>query len=98
MTGDPLPAQRAFELGMVNKVVLPEQVLGEAKQLAERIMANAPLAVQASRNVAARALMDDDEALWRASGKGFQSVVGTEDYQEGPRAFIEKRPPVWKGK
>ena len=42
--------------------------------------------------------MDDDEALRRASGKGFQSVVGTEDYQEGPRAFIEKRPPVWKGR
>ena len=98
MTGDPLPAQRAFELGMVNKVVLPEEVFGEAKKLAERIMANAPLAVQASRNVAARALIDDDDALWRASGKGFQSVAGTEDYQEGPRAFIEKRPPVWKGK
>ena len=98
MTGDPLPAQRAFELGMVNKVVLPEQVLDEAKLLAERILANAPLAVQASRNVAARALMDDDEALWSASGKGFQSVVGTEDYQEGPRAFIEKRLPVWKGR
>jgi enoyl-CoA hydratase len=98
MTGDPLPSQRAFELGMVNKVVLPEEVLSEAKQLAERIMSNAPLAVQASRNVAARALMDDDDVLWRASGKGFQSVAGTEDYQEGPRAFIEKRPPVWKGK
>ena len=42
--------------------------------------------------------MDDDEALWRASGKGFQSVVGAEDYQEGPRTFIEKRPPVWKGR
>ena len=74
----------------------PELWVGILK--AERIMANAPLAVQASRNVAARALMDDDEALRRASGKGFQSVVGTEDYQEGPRAFIEKRPPVWKGR
>jgi len=98
MTGDPLPAQRAFELGMLNKVVLPEEVLGEAKKLAARIMANAPLAVHASRNIAAKALVDDDETLWRASGKGFQSVVGTEDYKEGPLAFIEKRAPVWKGK
>lgn len=97
LTGDPLPAQRAYELGMVNKVVEPDQVLVEAKKLAERIMANAPLAVQASRNVAARALMDEDNTLWRDSGKAFQSIVGTEDYKEGPRAFIEKRPAVWKG-
>ena len=98
MTGDPLPSQRAYELGMVNKVVAPDDVLVEAKALADRVMANAPLAVQASRNVAARALMDSDDDLWRASGKGFQSIVNTEDYKEGPKAFIEKRPPEWKGK
>ena len=97
-TGDPLSAGRAYELGMVNKVVPVEEVLNEARALAKRITANAPLAVQASRNVAARAMMDDDNDLWRASNQGFQSIVGTEDYKEGPRAFIEKRPPVWKGK
>jgi enoyl-CoA hydratase len=98
MTGDPLPAQRAFDLGMVNKVVPPGEVLNEARLLADRVMANAPLAVQESRNIAARALMDDDDALWRASGNGFKSIVNTEDYKEGPRAFIEKREPVWKGR
>ena len=98
MTGDPLPAQRAYELGMVNKVVAVDDVIPEAKALAARVMANAPLAVQASRNVAARALTDSDDDLWRASGVSFQSIVNTEDYKEGPRAFIEKREPVWKGK
>ena len=58
-TGDPLPAQRAYELGMVNKVVDKSDVLDEAKALASRVMANAPLAVQASRNVASKAMIDD---------------------------------------
>lgn len=98
MTGDPLPAQRAYELGMVNKVVAPDEVMNEAKALAERIMVNAPLAVQASRNVAARALMDSDDDLWRAGNTAMKGLAGTEDYKEGPRAFIEKRAPVWKGK
>ena len=97
-TGDPLPAQRAYELGMVNKVVDQSDVVDEAKALASRIMANAPLAVQASRNVASKAMIDDDSDLWRAGSKAFQSIVGTEDYKEGPLAFIEKRPPNWKGK
>ena len=81
-TGDPLPAQRAYELGMVNKVVDKADVLDEAKALASRIMANAPLAVQASRNVASKAMIDDDSDLWRAGNKAFQGIVGTEDYKE----------------
>ena len=98
LTGDPLPSQRAYELGMVNKVVPEAQVMDEATKLADRIIANAPLAVQASRKVAAAALTDDDDDLWRASGKAFAGLVGTEDFKEGPLAFIEKRAPVWKGR
>jgi len=98
LTGDPLPSQRAYELGMVNKVVPEAQVMDEATKLADRIIANAPLAVQASRKVAAAALTEDDDDLWRASGKAFAGLVGTEDFKEGPLAFIEKRAPVWKGK
>ncbi len=98
MTGDPLPAERAYQLGMVNKVVNPDEVMDEAIQLAERVMAAAPLAVQASRRVAVRAFMDSDDALWRASGKAFAAIAESEDYQEGPKAFIEKRSPEWTGR
>ena len=98
LTGDPLPAQRAYQLGMVNKVVATDMVLAEAHKLAERIIVNAPLAVQASRRVATRALFDTDEALWRASEEAFQALARTEDFAEGPRAFIEKRPAKWTGR
>ena len=98
MTGEPIPAQRAYELGMVNKVVETEAVMTEARNLADRILCNAPLAVFASRKVAARALMDSDDELWRASGGAMRGLAGTEDYKEGPLAFIEKRDPVWKGR
>ena len=98
LTGDPIPAQRAYELGMVNKVVAPDAVMGEALRLAERICVNAPIAVQASRAVAVRALHDDDATLWKASDAGFAKIAVTEDFREGPRAFIEKRAPNWKGR
>lgn len=98
MTGDPLSAERAYQLGMVNYVVEPDKVMEQALELAGRINANAPLAVQASRRVAIRAFVDEDEALWRASSTEFASIAKTEDYKEGPRAFIEKRTPNWQGK
>ncbi len=98
LTGDPLPAQRAYELGMVNKVVAPDAVMAEALKLGERIVVNAPLAVQASLAVATRALHDDDDTLWKASDAGFARLSTTEDFKEGPRAFIEKRAPSWKGR
>lgn len=98
LTGDPLSSQRAYELGMVNKVVPEAQVMEEAMKLAGRITANAPLAVKASRAVALNATVKTDDELWKESGVAFASLVNTEDYKEGPRAFIEKRAPVWKGK
>lgn len=98
LTGDPIPSQRAYELGMVNKITSADQVMDEAMKLAARIITNAPLAVQASRNVAARAFIDDDAALWQASGAAFGTLLQTEDFQEGPKAFIEKRAPKWQAR
>lgn len=98
LTGAPLPASRAYELGMVNRVVEPNGVFDEALALAETIASNAPLAVQASRNLAARAFIDDDATLWSDGFRAFQKNIQTEDSREGPRAFIEKRKPEWKAR
>jgi len=95
LTGEPLTAARAYELGLVNRLVQPDQVLDEALLLARKIASNAPLAVQASRNLAARAFSADEATLWREGFEAFQRNMRTEDAQEGPRAFIEKRAPRW---
>jgi enoyl-CoA hydratase len=98
LTGDPLSAERAYELGMVNELVEPGAALDAALALAERIAANAPLAVRESRQVVAAALTTDDETLWNMGFAAMARLAGTEDFAEGPRAFIEKRPPEWKGR
>lgn len=98
LSGEPISAERAYQLGMVNQLVEPGEALPAARALAERITTNAPLAVWESRKVALAALSDDDDTLWQLTNEAFSRVVRTEDFAEGPRAFIEKRPPVWKGR
>jgi enoyl-CoA hydratase/carnithine racemase len=98
MTGDPISAERAYDFGMVNELCDPGSALDTALALAERITANAPLAVRASRNIALTSTDQPDEVGWRMSLEGMAQLFRTEDFAEGPRAFIEKRPPEWKGR
>ena len=101
LTGDPIPAQRALELGLVNAVVPRERVLDAALELAARITANAPLAVQASKRIAL-GIVDgrivDEAACWELNDRESADVMRSEDAREGPRAFAEKRAPVWKAR
>jgi enoyl-CoA hydratase len=98
MTGDPISAERAYDFGMVNELCDPGTALDTALALAGRITANAPLAVRASRNIALTSTDQPDEVGWRMSLDGMAQLFRTEDFAEGPRAFIEKRPPEWKGR
>lgn len=97
-TGDRLAAVRAGELGLVNRVVKQGEAVAEAIALASRICANAPVAVRESLTVARQAYDLDDDALFDLGLQAQDRVMKTEDFAEGPRAFIEKRPAIWKGR
>jgi enoyl-CoA hydratase len=98
LTGEPVTAARAYQLGLACRIAPEGDALPEALRLAETIAANAPLAVQASRSLASRAFVDDEETLWQAGFEEFMKVLASEDAKEGPRAFIEKRAPRWQAK
>ena len=97
-TGEPLPAARALEMGLINQVVPKAEVIPAACALARRIVANAPIAVRESLNVARRAFDETDSALNQLSLAAQDEIMKTEDFAEGPRAFIEKRAPRWLGR
>ena len=98
LTGEPFTAQRAYELGMVNKLVEPNTALDAALDLALRVCKAAPLAVWASRKIVLASETESDQTLIDMTNKEFGAVLASEDTKEGLTAFIEKRPPNWQGK
>jgi enoyl-CoA hydratase len=98
LTGEPIPAERAFALGLVSRLVEPGEAVAEARRLADQITACAPLAVWASREVVLASAWADDETLRSMTDRAFGTVLASEDTKEGLEAFIEKRPPEWKGR
>jgi len=97
LTAETIDAQRAFQLGLVNKVVAVEEVLSEALLLAEKIVMNAPLAVRLSKSVITKSMELSEGKAWELSNESFGVVAQSGDAREGATAFAEKRLPVWQG-
>ena len=98
LTADPIDAHRAYELGLVNRVVPGERVLDEAIALAERIAKNAPLAVRTSKDVMKKARELTEAQSWELNTEAFGMIGRSADALEGAVAFAEKREPHWQGK
>lgn len=97
-TGDPISAELAFRHGLINRLVPAGQTVAAARELAEKIVVNAPIAVQYSLATARASAALPDAAGRPIASEWLSLLRTTEDFKEGPRAFIEKREPVWKGR
>lgn len=97
-TGEPLDAHRAYHFGLVNRVAPAGGAVAAALELAESIVANAPVAVQYALQASKMAAAQPDAFGRLVANERFTALRSTEDYKEGPRAFLEKRAPVWTGR
>ena len=98
LTGDPIDAERAHQLGLVNRLAEPGGALDAALELAGDIVKNGPLALIASKEIVQGSRDWTEEESWEKQGPIAGPVMGSEDAREGATAFAEKRDPVWKGR
>ena len=98
LCADRISAAKAFEMGLLNEVRAPDQLMERAIDYAARIMANGPLAVRKTKESVLRGLATDMREAYRIESEMAGEVFSSEDAKEGPKAFAEKRPPVWKGR
>jgi enoyl-CoA hydratase/carnithine racemase len=98
LTGEPITAARAYELGLVNAVVPFAQLRDRALALAERIAANAPMAVRLSKAILRDTMDLSEERAWERNDQSFAEISTSGDALEGAIAFAEKRPPVWRSR
>lgn len=98
LTGKPISAQRAYEVGLVNRLAEPGKLLECALELAAEILEGAPLSVKAARDTVMLATELGRSAALAAAKAAHETVYNSEDAQEGPRAFSEKRKPMWRGR
>jgi enoyl-CoA hydratase len=96
LTGDPITAERGYELGLVNRLAEPGGAVDAALELAQQISPNAPLALDATKRVLQAGW--DEDVFWDKQGELTGPVFTSEDAREGSVAFAEKRAPVWKGR
>jgi enoyl-CoA hydratase len=95
LTAEAFPAARALELGLLNEVVEPDQLMERAHDWARRILANGPLAVRATKESVVRGLSGTLRDAYKIESEISGIVFQSDDAKEGPRAFAEKRPPNW---
>jgi enoyl-CoA hydratase len=98
LTAEPIDARRAYDLGLVSRLVEPGAAQDEALRVARQIVAAAPLAVRASRSIVRSAAHDDDDTLRQTSRARLDELLTSEDANEGLLAFAEKRAPRWQGR
>jgi enoyl-CoA hydratase/carnithine racemase len=98
LTGEPIDAERGYELGLVNRLAEPGEAVSVALALAETIAANGPLALAASKRVLTESLDWPDSEFFTRQAEIIEPVMRSEDAREGATAFAEKRPPVWRGR